>query len=459
MLPRAKITSFLPHYLKSLKPALKSVYGIPDNVITEMQRGNMLISIADPHGLRPEDQQIERLLAMYHLSPGKWESNILKPFGKMFTYYTNIGRALERTTKVASYQYLKAKFPEMSIEELGHIVRTRGGSPDFLRLGRGYPIYNNLLMFSNAIKEGYRGDYESYRENPKEFIWKKVKYIYMPKLLMKAATLGLLGAGVKEIMDGASEYDKTNYLIIPLGLTESGKSVYWRVPMDETSRLMGGVFWKMMSQDTEEMTTGLFDYMAGQAPTLHPGIVMASAAVQYASGLNPYDHFRGRYVIPEQIFEAGGKRAHEVFVKWLANQSGANVVYRFQYDDVDRIKTELEKVINYPISSNIVGRFIKVSDQGIREDLRTTKRDIRQANTRELLDAKDALWKWMRGEALSEKDIEAILMKPDIIDRNMMVGFARKYGNVYMEEYLSAQSNEEKAAVLDEMLKRKALEK
>ena len=147
--------------------------GNPDEAVAEIQNKTMQISIADVRGLRPEDQQIERLLAMYHLKPAKWDNLILKPIGKMFTYYTNIGRGFERTTKVASYKYLKDKFPDMTDEEIGHLVRVRGGSPDFLRLGRGYPIYNNFLMFSNAMKEGYRGDYEAFAESPSEFLWKK----------------------------------------------------------------------------------------------------------------------------------------------------------------------------------------------------------------------------------------------------------------------------------------------
>lgn len=456
MLPKANISNFLPYYLKGIKPAFKSVYGVPDKVVAQMQKGNMLISIADVRGLRPEDQQIERLLRMYHLQPAKWNNLILKLFGRMFTFYTNIGRGFERTTKVASYKYLKEKFPDMPGEEIEHLVRVRGGSPDFLRLGRGYPIYNNLLMFSNAMKEGYRGDYEAFAESPGEFMWKKAKYCYLPKLLMYAGSIGLLGAGIKTIYDGASEYDKTNYIIIPLGITESGKSVYHRIPLDETSRFMGGLVWKMLSRDTKKMTTGLFDYMAGQAPTIHPAVDMLVASVQYASGLNPYDHFRGRYAIPEQVFEAGGERSHEAFVKWLANKAGATMVYKFKTDDVDAIKTELEEVLGYPFVSNIAGRFIKVTNQGVRETLREMKFDIRAANTREILDAKDALAKWTRGEPLDDEDIAAILAKPDIIDRNMMVNLARKYGMVYLEEFMTATSNEEKVAVLNELMKKQA---
>ena len=126
-------------------------------------------------------------------------------------------------------------------------------------------------------------------------------------------------------------------------------------------------------------------------------------------------------------------------------------MYKFKTDDVDAIKSELEKVVGYPFASNIVGRFVRVSNQGIRETLREMKLDIRSENTREILDAKDALAKWTRGEILEDEDVSAILKKPDIIDRNMMVNLARKYGMVYLEEFMSATSNEEKAVVLNKL--------
>jgi hypothetical protein len=213
----------------------------------------------------------------------------------------------------------------------------------------------------------------------------------------------------------------------------------------------------MVSGDIDEITTGLFDYMAGHAPTVNPSIVMLAAAVEYAAGQNPYDHFRGDNAIPEQIFEAGGARKHEAFLKWMAQKAGASIVYRFENDDVDKVKTELEKVMGYPILSNAVGRFIKVSDAGIREDLRETKKEIKAENTRQLLDAKDALNKIVSGEKINTEDLQAILNKPDIIDRNLMVALARKYGNVYLQEFMSAQSNEEKAAVLSKLYEREML--
>jgi hypothetical protein len=64
-------------------------------------------------------------------------------------FFTNIGRTVERIPKVAGDQYLNEKFPDMDPEVRAHIVRN-AGSPDFLRQGSAYPIYNNLLLFSNG---------------------------------------------------------------------------------------------------------------------------------------------------------------------------------------------------------------------------------------------------------------------------------------------------------------------
>jgi len=50
------------------------------------------------------------------------------------------------------------------------------------------------------------------------------------------------------MMSDASEYDLTNYIILPLGKdSKSGKTIYLRIPTDETSRLLGGVMWKAMN--------------------------------------------------------------------------------------------------------------------------------------------------------------------------------------------------------------------
>ena len=134
-------------------------------------------------------------------------------------------------------------------------------------------------------------------------------------------------------------------------LTPNGKAVYLRVPGDETGRFIGGVFWKLLNRDKFKWWSALLDYLAGQAPTLHPIINLVAAVVQYASGKNPYDSFRTREVIPEQIFLAGGKRSHKLFMRWLSDQAGLSIIHRFGSDRPEQVKTDLEKILGWPILS------------------------------------------------------------------------------------------------------------
>jgi hypothetical protein len=166
-------------------------------------------------------------------------------------------------------------------------------------------LYNNILLFSNAMKEGYRGDIEAFKDHPGEYLVKKFTFMAVPKVLMYAGLIGFLGGAVKDIFKGVTEYDLTNYLIIPLGRTKSGKSVYWRIPTDEASRLLGGILWKILRAPELGVTHeagDLFDYMAGQAPTVSPLLGVIADTLDYASGKNPYDRFYGRHAVGEVEF-------------------------------------------------------------------------------------------------------------------------------------------------------------
>lgn len=450
-IPGSQWAKFAPEYLRAIKPAFREAYGIPTDVVREMNKGNMMITVANWRGLRPEDMEVERLLHKYHLSTKEWNNRITKPFKGLWDKWTNIGMGIEKIPKIAGYRYLK-KHTNLSDEEIAHMIRGQIGSPDFLRKGDSYNLYNNLFLFSNAIKEGWRSDIEVARTRPAEYAWKRARATFVPKIVMYAGAVGLLGPAIKTLYDGVSEYDMSNYTVIPIMVTESGKSVYLRVPQDETGRFVGGVLWKFLASRKQEDFYNLFDYMAEQAPTLTPTVGLAIDTVQYLFGKNPYDWFRGGYVIPEHVMEAGGVRAHKEFLKHFARGAGANVLYRFPYDDIDRVKSEAEKILDMPVASNIIGRFIKVSDVGVKEKLREPLPEIRRQNARDILAAKDVLTKIVNEKKLTIEDIEALRKKPDIITDNMAKLLTKKYGNAFIEVYLSARSNEEKLAIINRMM-------
>lgn len=511
-LPKASVTNFTKHYIKGIKPAYRSVFGIPDETIEQMRQGNMLISLADPRGMNPEDSMWERQLRQWHLMPRRWKYNVLRPIGGFFTYMSNIGKAVERTPKVAGFTYIKKNFPDLPDEVVGHLVRIQAGSPDFLRQGRAAPLYNNFLLFSNAMKEGYRGDFEAMQESPREWWMKRVKYVFLPKLLQYTATAGLLDMAydwiwspddddeqdvkqgraflIARIMRGVSVYDATNYHIIPLGLTADGRSVYLRVPVDEGGRLLGGIFWKLLNWAVpddlleefglvkgktlgEHMSTELLDYMAGQAPTVTPGIGVMHDALLYLTGQNPYDTFYGRHAMTELEYQAGGKYAREAMFRHLANKLGTGIVYRFQGSDVETVIPELDetvfpfsktvlnnlvKVSDKPVLSNTLGRFLKVTNYGVREELRADALEVRSKNAQDILEARQSLAKITMGEPLEQEDLQNIARKPGLVDSTVARQMARRYGNVFMQSYLSAQSTEERAAILQKAMEIQALE-
>jgi hypothetical protein len=401
-----------------------------------------------------------------------WISNRARLAGY---YFVQTGQALERTTKVGSYTYLKEKFPDMPTPVLAHLVRN-AGSPDFLRAGREQALYNNILLFSNAMKEGYRGDIEAFKDHPGEYLVKKFTFMAVPKVLMYAGLIGFLGGAVKDIFKGVTEYDLTNYLIIPLGRTKSGKSVYWRIPTDEASRLLGGILWKILRAPELGVTHeagDLFDYMAGQAPTVSPLLGVIADTLDYASGKNPYDRFYGRHAVGEVEFAAKDMRAHLQFLKYIAGKLGASIVYKFKHDKVEKVAEELESVIGFPISSqiadfaiksvdapvasNLLGRFLKVTDYGIRETILREKKEIKRENARGILDAREAAYAIVQGETPDNKQLLALAQKPDVVDRAMMLSLARKYGMLYFEEWMSAGSMAEKFAVIKVMMEQNAL--
>ena len=481
-LPGASMLNFASSYLKGIKPAFRSVFAISDETVEEMQKGNMLISMADPRGMSKEDSQIERMLRQYHHMPRRFKYNILKPIGAFWTFWSNIGRALERTNKVAGYTYLKKKFPDMDEGVLQHFVRTRAGSPDFLRQGRGAPIYNNLLLFSNAMKEGYRGDWEAMKDNPYSWWWKRAKYLILPKVLMYTAAKGVWDmvfddkddddkdkpvALVQRIMQGASEYDKTNYIVVPIGLTAGGHSVYLRVPTDETGRFVGGIIWKLLNAtelDGGDWMKGLVDYMAGQVPGVTPGFGVIADVVAYASGLNPYDSFRGRHVLTDLQYQAGGKYAAEQMLYHVANNLGAGIVHRFRGREIDEVIPEMDEVLGFPfgkhiigkfvkvsdepVLSNVVGRFLKVTDYGIREQFQRAARNVRSQNARNILALRESVAKLVTGDPLEDHDWMALAMKPDLIKDTMLRQFMYRHGTVFMEAWLGASSKAEKLAIL-----------
>jgi len=480
--PNMSFLRAIQHYKESLPSAVRRAWDIPDKTIQEMEEAKILsVTFNDiVQGMTENDKQMDVILKRVGLSPLKeTKRNIFYkiPLGILDTI-AKLGNTVETLSKVAGYKELQGKLPS---QEMASFIRTSVGSPDFLRKGAGYSWYNEVFLFSNAIKEGLRADFNVALKNPRTRVgwwWKTAIISFLPKFLMFAALTGLFGTAVKKMMEDASEYDKTNYTIVPMGRDKNGLTVYLRIPQDETGRTLGGILWKVLriANNNKPVLTDVSDilsYTGGQLPSLTPSIESLTATAQYLAGQNPYDFFRGRLVIPEEEFKAGGKYSLKPFITWQLNQMGAGIVQRFYVtEQAPEKRTWLQKIVEAPVVSNILGRWIKISNYGQKEKNRTIIENTGQQEAAQRLEERqkinDAVKDYKSGEASMFRriQIEKQLVKDVVGDppysaqdktkatntiKKFKIALIKGEADPLVNSLISATSNEQKEQLLREI--------
>lgn len=404
------ITSFpraVTRYVQATPSAAKRALGKPDEVIKEMENAQILgLNFNDlfKEPIDPEDTQIERVLQKVGILEKTTKRGIFTPIFKVLEGVEVMGNFIETLPKVAGYLDLKDRMPK---QELAHFVRTKIGSPDFRASGTFTPISNNIFLFSNAIKEGIKSDFQV-ATNPATragYWWKTILSSILPKFIMAGTAAGLFGKWAKDRMDDASEYDKANYTVVPLSIDSDGKTVYLRVPQDETGRLIGALTWKLLNTVSNK-EAGIDDLMqiiavgAGQFPNISPSFTGIGAMIEYMSGRNPYDDYRGRNVIPEQEFNAGFQYSFPIFATWLLQNQGLGIVIpSFSPEN----PTDLQRILNLPVLSNIAGRWIKVSNYGQIEKLKALNQEMTKQQAQEYIARTQAVQEAVRTFRASEQ--------------------------------------------------------
>ncbi len=88
-------------------------------------------------------------------------------------------------------------------------------------------------------------------------------------------------------------------------------------------------------------------------------------------------------MIPEGTWEAGGKYCVKEFLKQMWNRYSGNSIYRFPYDDLDRIRADVEWAIDAPGLGPGIRRFLRVSDRGLLDLDRIEAEKLRRERARE----------------------------------------------------------------------------
>jgi hypothetical protein len=350
-----------------------------------------------------EDTGLAPMLRKYHLLPEQDKNNYIKkvltPLRKILKGIEFAGSVFEVNTKIAGYQIISKRVD--NARELGFITRNYVGTPNFLDGGSQKEVDNNIFVFSNIMVQALRSDTElaTHPKTRAGYWYNTFMMSMLPKILMLLASAGYFGSKLKDIMDKQSEYDKTNYIVIPIAQTSNGKSVVFRSPEDETSRLFGAVVWKvgMAMQGKLQKIEQLASLGAGFIPSVTPIWDIAAGWIQYTQGRNPYDSYRGRLVIDDTTWKAGGWPALQKMVQWTTNEAGLS---QFSSYDAGRNST-FDTIMQ---NTWIINRMFKVSDYGLTEQEKSVQTAIESENARKTLKERELLQGYVDKAKQNPKD-------------------------------------------------------
>lgn len=297
------------------------------------------------------------------------------------------------------------------------------------------------------------------------------------------AGIGLFGKKMEDLMDKASEYDKSNYTIVHLGIDETGKAIYLRVPDDETGRFIGASLWKTLGifdpkkqEPLGRQLSDIFSFLGGQIPSVSPTLSTTDDIYQYLSGKNPYDSYRGRNVLSDDLYKANNWQTDKAFLGYVFNNVGGGIFFKFGASSQPQAQGSLGEALNLPVVSNIAGRFIRVSDYGVTEQLNTVKKNIQSEQARNTLENRALVDKYVEKALKTEKltifekaKLERELIKEKFgglpnspeeknqsenLIKKFRMGVIRGISGAEIDSLVSASTNKEKIALL-KLIKRK----
>jgi hypothetical protein len=372
--------------------------GAPNPLISEMMEAGAIGTPLDNFRrdfVNTDDAIQRRMEALKLLPPSEARRDFASLLRKVLGPVEYAGLTFEMLAKTSAYQIRREA--GASPREAANFVRNYVGVPNFRKQGRYTREVGSLLPFFNVFVRGFASDAQLALQGPRTRSngstsnprppgagsrtgwW--MRYFAESGLwaVLKAmGKIGLLGAGIKTLYDRVSDYDMTNYTVVPLGEAEGGeldgkKTTYLRLPEDETSRLLSGFIYKTILSAAGEPTNGanLASIGAGQLPSINPIISLGEAWTAWASGYNPRDGLRNSPVLTNDVWLEGGWPALRDMTLYTAQETGA--MNFFRYDP--RANTTLE------ISLNAIpglGRVLKVSDYGLLEAQEAGETEERQ---------------------------------------------------------------------------------
>jgi len=394
MIPGATVRSLLSAYVKSLPESILYSRGRLTEFTRALVDSKAINAPVNDYNFDAVDTEFKAILERFGIikeEPSKiLRSMAVKPLVRILESIRFLANSLEVVSKLAGARVRIAQGE--SGAELAYNLRNYTGTPNYRVKGTQTTTTNALFIFSNIIKEGLKSDIRI-ATNPNTrsgYWWKTVKMDILPKFLMFLASVGVFGKTLKEFFDKMTEYDKTNYTLLPLGFTPDGKAVAFRIPGDESGRLLSALFWKManfVKDGKSEDLQQVVQLGAGQFPSITPLFDLASGWTQYLSGKNPYDDFRGRLVIDDVTYQAGGGAALKKMVQWSLNTLGLASFATYDRSKQSGLETFTQIVPWFK-------SMIKVTDYGLTEKYKEPLQEAKTQEARQSLQDKEVISKY-----------------------------------------------------------------
>jgi hypothetical protein len=282
------------------------------------------------------------------------------------------GLTLDALAKTSAYSMLRKQ--GRSSREAGVWVRNNAGLPNINKKGLLVKQVRALVPFWNVFVQAWRADLKLMTHPTTRAGW-WFRYFAsngLARVLLAVGATGALGAALKELFDGIGEYDKTNYLSVPVGATDGAdfgrKTVYLRIPESETDRMIGALISKAIRSlgPQDVALTDILDFGMGQIPSVNPVVSVPLKWSEYLRGQNPRDTFRGREIVPPREWQAGGLHSVEPMALWAVEQTGLMNFFRWD----PRSETTWQLTLSATPGLN---KFLKMSDQGYREQQRAVQ--------------------------------------------------------------------------------------
>jgi hypothetical protein len=455
---------------RAYQAARATFTGKPDALATRVLDRMMVISRADNRGEHlGHADEMTRILMRLGKTPVAWNTEVGKierVLTSFFAAWARQGQILERTVKIASMMAIDQRLPHLPEAEKQQMVRELGGSPDFQAKGRAARTIELMfgMMFFNAWKESVRSQFRAMKRDPRGYWGKFAGGVGAAAAVFWGFESGLLNAGggedeedYRDQIRSIPERDKLRGFVVPLGWVDkaNGKVAYVVLPFPDNVRWAHALLRKSFQTaggdpNKSEGIGSVVAYQAGDLPGQNP---FFSAVKEYwdyyVQGRNPYDSFTGRGALDQTAVDARQADA-ELAKRTISNVTGG-IAYRYKAQRPGEKLTNTEEFLNLPFVSNLLGRWVRVTNRGLDDMYRGATEPVQREQAAMRLIGEEMISRTLRGNDWTPEQTSLISESPYLANYlvQAMPRITMQADSPFLRQLQQAQSQAEKLAIIE----------